>query len=217
MGQKVNPNIQRIGIIKSWNSLWYADKKKFAKLLHEDIQIRRDVNEFLKECGISKIEIMRNANNIHINIYSSKPGLIIGRQGASIDKLKNQLNKKYHENFQITISEIKKPELEARLVAESVAAQIEKRASYRRTAKMTIGKSMEAGAKGIKILVSGRLNGVEIARREYFSEGKIPLQTFRADIDYAFCPAFTTYGAIGVKVWIYKGEVFKKIAAKLKT
>ncbi|KKP37701.1 30S ribosomal protein S3 [Candidatus Peregrinibacteria bacterium RIFOXYC2_FULL_33_13] len=210
MGQKVNPHIQRIGIIKTWNSRWYANKKNYAKFLHQDLSLKKEIEKFLDDCGVSKIEILRNSNNITINIYTSKPGLIIGRQGSGLDKLKDVLNKKYNEHFSINIAEIKRPDLDAKLVAENIAKQIEKRVSYRRSAKLAVAKTMEAGAKGIKILVSGRLNGVEIARQEYFTEGKIPLQTFRADIDYHHLPAQTTYGAIGVKVWIYKGDVFKK-------
>ncbi len=210
MGQKVNPIIQRIGIIKSWDSTWYANKKNFAKFLHQDIDIRREIAEALKDCGVGKIQILRSANDITINIHTSKPGLIIGRQGTNLEKLKDRLTKKYNQKFSVNIHEIKKPEVEASLVAANIAEQIQKRISYRRAAKMAMAKTMEAGAKGIKILASGRLNGVEIARKEYFVEGKIPLQTFRADIDYALHTAYTTYGTIGIKVWIYKGEVFKK-------
>ena len=210
MGQKVNPNILRIGVIKSWDSKWFADKKNYGKLLLQDLEIRKIIEDKLKDASISKIEIQRTANRVVIYIHSAKPGLIIGRQGAGIETLKEELEKKFHEEFSLSIKEISKPTLDAKLLADSISQQIEKRISYRRAAKMAIDKAMESGAQGIKIFLSGRLNGVEISRAEFFSKGKIPLHTLRADIDYALVHAKTTFGTIGVKVWIYKGDVFKK-------
>ncbi|OIP81638.1 30S ribosomal protein S3 [Candidatus Peregrinibacteria bacterium CG22_combo_CG10-13_8_21_14_all_44_10] len=210
MGQKVNPKIQRIGIIRGWDSSWYAGKGKYTQLFHEDIKVRKYILDSLKDCGISRVQILRNANETTINIYSAKPGVIIGRQGEDIDKLRGELENKFGNRFQINVSEIQAPDLDATLVAQSITKQIERRISYRRAAKMAIQRAMEGGAQGIKILAGGRLNGVEISRREFFSEGKIPLHTFRADIDYGTATARTTYGAIGLKVWIYKGEIFKK-------
>ena len=210
MGQKVHPKIQRIGIIRKWDSSWYAPKKKYISLLHQDIKIKEYIRKTLKDSGVSAIQILRNANETIINIHSAKPGVIIGHQGEQIEKFREDLEKKFGSRFQINIVEIQKPDLDAQLAAESIARQVEKRISYRKGAKMTIQKAMDAGAKGAKEFVTGRLNGVEIARDETFTEGKIPLQTFRADVDYGFCPAFTTYGAIGIRVWIYKGDIFKK-------
>jgi small subunit ribosomal protein S3 len=215
MGQKVNPNILRIGIIRSWDSKWYAGKKDYSKLLLQDIEIRKIVREKLADASVSKIEIHRSANKVIVNIHSAKPGLIIGRQGAGIESLKDELEKKFHEEFSISIKEINKPALDAYLLADSIAKQIEKRISYRRAAKMGVDKALEAGALGAKVFVSGRLNGVEISRSEFFAKGKIPLHTFRADIDYAVVHAKTAYGTIGVKVWIYKGDVFKKKNSQL--
>jgi len=210
MGQKVHPKIQRIGVIKKWDSSWYAPRKKYIILFHQDVKIKEYIRKTLKDCGVSLIQILRNANETIININSAKPGVIIGHQGEQVEKFRDALEKNFGSRFQINIVEIQQPDLDAQLVAESIAKQVEKRISYRRGAKMAIQKAMEAGAKGAKVYVSGRLNGVEIARDETFTEGKIPLQTFRADVDYGVCPAFTTYGAIGVRVWIYKGDIFKK-------
>lgn len=208
MGQKINPIILRIGIIKSWDTKWYAKKKKYSKLLLQDLEIRKIIAKKLSDASVSKIEIHRTANKVIIHIHSAKPGLIIGRQGAGIEALKDLLQKQFHEEFTLSIKEINKPALDANLIAASVAKQVEKRISYRRAAKMAIDKAMESGALGAKIRLSGRLNGVEIARTEFFSKGKIPLHTFRADIDYARMDSNTTYGIIGVKVWVYKGEIF---------
>lgn len=211
MGQKVNPKVIRIGITKDWDSKWYASKRDYKKLFHQDIELEKAIREHLKDAeGISRIEIMRTQGKVVINLHTSKPGLIIGRGGESIEKLKDQLTKQFNQTFAINIKEIKKPMLDAHIVAESIAKQVEKRISYRRAAKMSIEKCLEAGALGVKIYLGGRLNGVEISRGEFFSQGKIPLHTFRADIDYASLPASTTYGQIGIKVWIYRGEVFKK-------
>ena len=216
MGQKVNPKVIRIGITHDWDSKWYAKKGNYKKLFHQDLAIEKLISSKLQAEGVSKIEIMRTQGKVIINIHTSKPGLIIGRGGEVIEKLKDALAKEFNETFAINIKEIKKPMLDAQIVAESVAKQVEKRISYRRAAKMAIDKIIESGAIGAKIYLGGRLNGVEISRGEFFTKGKIPLHTFRADIDYASLPAHTTYGKIGVKVWIYKGEVFKKdLDAKL--
>lgn len=211
MGQKVNPKVIRLGITHDWDSKWYAGKASYKKLFHQDLAIEEAIMNNLAETeGISRIEIMRTQGKVIINIHTSKPGLIIGRGGEVIEKLKDQLTSTFKEAFAINIKEIKKPMLDARVVADSIARQVAKRISYRRAAKMSLEKIMEAGAGGAKIYLGGRLNGVEISRGEFFTKGKIPLHTFRADIDYASLPAKTTYGQIGVKVWIYKGEVFKK-------
>lgn len=210
MGQKVNPKIIRIGIIRDWSSKWFAGKANYSKLFHQDLAIEKLIKTQLVNEGISEIEIMRTQGKVIINIHTAKPGVIIGRGGEVIEKVKDLLHKTFKETFVINIKEIKKPMLDAYIVAEGIAAQVAKRVSYRRAAKMAIEKASEAGALGIKIYLGGRLNGVEISRGEFFSKGKIPLHTFRADIDYACTAAYTTYGKIGVKVWIYKGEVFKK-------
>lgn len=209
MGQKVHPKIIRLGITQDWDSKWYASKKDYTRLLHEDLEVEKMIKAKFVEGGISKVEILRTQGKVIINIHTSKPGVVIGRGGQIIEDLKRDLEKKFKKVFTINIKEIKKPALDAATLAESIAQQIVKRVSYRRAAKMAIEKAMEADAKGAKIRVSGRLNGVEISREEFFARGKIPLHTFRADIDYATGTAHTTYGSIGVKVWIYKGEVFK--------
>lgn len=209
MGQKVNPIGLRIGINRGWASRWYANPKKYATLLHEDIQIRKFIDTQIKEGGISLIEIERATDNTDINIHTAKPGIIIGRQGAGIEKLRADLEKKFQKKFNLNIVEVKKPDLDAAVVAESVASQVTRRVNYRRACKMAIRKAMEAGAKGIKIRVAGRLNGVDISREETYKDGNIPLHTFRADISYSHKNAWTTYGVIGVKVWIYTGEVFQ--------
>ena len=210
MCQKVNPNILRIGIIRSWDSKWFANKRNYAKMIHQDIQIRKLIEERLADAAVSRIEIQRSAGKVNVFIHSAKPGVIIGRQGASIETLRDELKKKFREDFTLSIKEIKKPTLDAKLLADSIAQQIEKRVSYRRAAKMAVDKALESGARGAKIFLAGRLNGVEIARSEFFAAGKIPLHTLRADIDYACIHAKTAYGTIGVKVWIYKGDIFKK-------
>ncbi len=210
MGQKVNPIGLRIGINRGWSSRWYANPKNYVETLHEDIQIRKFINASVKEGGVSLIEIERTSGRIDINIHAAKPGVIIGRQGAGIDKIRQDLESKFGKKFNVNIVEIKKPDLEAAVVAENVCIQIERRINYRRACKMALKKAIEAGAKGIKIRIAGRLNGVDIAREETYKEGNIPLHTFRADISYDSRKAETTYGVIGVKVWIYKGEVFSK-------
>ena len=207
MGQKVNPHGLRVGIIKDWSSKWYANKQDFAANLVEDNKLRTYLKSTLKTAGISHIDIERKAADVKVHIYTAKPGMIIGKGGAEIEKLKVKLNKMTGKVVAINIVEVKNIDMASQLVAESVALQLEKRVSFRRAMKQAIQKTMKAGAKGIKVTVSGRLGGAEIARAESYNEGTIPLQTLRADIDYGFAEALTTYGIIGVKVWIYKGEV----------
>lgn len=198
----------RIGINKTWDSKWYAGKRNYAKMLHADLALRKMIMDKLQEAGVSKVEIQRNANVVTINIHTSRPGIVIGSQGAAIESLRKSLETTFHDKFNINIKEIKKPYQDATILGELVGKQIEKRIPYRRACKMAIERAMESGAKGVKINVAGRLNGVEIARTQFFTEGKIPLQTFRSDIDYSYFRAITTYGTIGVKVWVYKGEIF---------
>ena len=209
MGQKINPTGLRIGVIKDWESRWYAKKGEFGDILVEDNKIREFLLELLAPAGVPKVEIERDPKRIRINIFCAKPGIVIGRGGAEIEKLKETVKKMLggDKDVYINITEIKQPDLDAQLVAEGIAAQLEKRVSFRRALKQSIGRTMKAGAKGIKAQVSGRLGGAEIARTEQYHEGTIPLQTIRADIDYGFAEAKTTYGRIGVKIWIYKGEV----------
>ena len=207
MGQKVSPVGLRIGVNKDWESKWIAPKKDFAKYLNNDIKIRKYLEEQLKDAGISKIEIERTSKRCEVIIHTSRPGIIIGRGGEEIAKLKNTLSKLVDEDVQVSIMDVKNVDLNATLVAQSIAKQIEQRAPFRAAQKKAIRAARKAGAKGIKTLVSGRLNGAEMARSEGYSEGNIPLHTIRADIDYAWEEADTTYGKLGVKVWIYRGEV----------
>ncbi|MBZ4645226.1 MAG: rpsC [Clostridia bacterium] len=207
MGQKVNPHGLRVGIIKDWDSKWYANDNVFADNLVEDFKVRKFIKKALFAAGVSKIEIERAANRVKVNIHAAKPGIIIGRGGAEIDKLKQQLENMIGKSVSVNIIEIKVPELDAQLVAENIAAQLERRISFRKAMKQVMARAMKLGAKGIKTSVAGRLGGAEIARTEHYHEGTIPLQTLRADIDYGFWEADTTYGKLGVKVWIYKGEV----------
>ena len=207
MGQKVNPTGLRVGVIKDWESRWYADDKDFAKTLVEDYKLRKFLLDRLKAAGVPKVEIERDTKRVRINVFCAKPGIVIGRGGSEIDKLKAEVEKMLGKPVSINIVEIKQPDLDATLVAENIAGQLERRVSYRRAVKQAIGRTMLLGAKGIKVQVSGRLGGAEIARSESYHEGTIPLQTIRADIDYGFVEAATTYGRIGVNVWIYKGEV----------
>ncbi len=209
MGQKINPTGLRIGVIKDWESRWFADKKDFGNTLVEDYNLREFLLKTLAPAGVPKVEIERDAKRIRINIHCAKPGIVIGRGGAEIEKLKEICKKKLNteKDVFINIVEIKQPDLNAQLVAENIAVQLEKRVSFRRALKQSIGRTMKLGAKGIKTQVSGRLGGAEIARTENYHEGTIPLQTIRADIDYGFAEADTTYGRIGVKVWLYRGEV----------
>ena len=207
MGQKMNPHGLRVGVIKDWNSKWYADSKNFADYLVEDQKIRKYVKKKLFVSGISKIEIERTAKFVRVNVFTAKPGLVIGKGGAIAETLKNELSKMINKEVNLNIVEVKDIDLDAQLVAENIAAQLERRISFRRAMKQCMQKTMKAGAFGIKTAVSGRLGGADMARTEFYKEGTIPLQTLRADIDYGFAEADTTYGKIGVKVWIYKGEV----------
>lgn len=208
MGQKVNPHGLRVGVIKGWDAKWYANKKNFADNLVEDNKIRKFVKKELFSAGISKIEIERAAKRVKLNIYTAKPGVIIGKGGAGIEALKNKLVQFIHgKNVLINIVEVKSAESDAQLMAENIAAQLEKRISFRRAMKQTMQRAMKHGIKGVKTACSGRLGGAEIARTEHYHEGTIPLQTLRADIEYGFAEADTTYGKIGVKVWVYNGEV----------
>lgn len=208
MGQKVNPHGLRVGVIKGWDAKWYANKKNFADNLVEDNQIRKFVKKELFSAGISKIEIERAAKRVKLNIYTAKPGVIIGKGGAGIEALKNKLTGFVNgKNLLINIVEVKNSEADAQLMAENIAAQLEKRISFRRAMKQTMQRAMKHGIKGVKTACSGRLGGAEIARTEQYHEGTIPLQTLRADIQYGFAEADTTYGKIGVKVWVYNGEV----------
>ena len=207
MGQKVHPNGIRVGVIKDWNSKWYADSKNFADYLVEDQKIRKFLKKKLYTAGISKIEIERTAKFIKVNVYTAKPGLVIGKGGNLSEALKAELEKMINKEVNLNIVEVKNIDTDAQLVAESIANQLERRISFRRAMKQSMQKAMKAGALGIKTAVSGRLGGADMARTEFYKEGTIPLQTLRADIDYGFYEADTTYGKIGVKVWIYKGEV----------
>ena len=209
MGQKINPTGLRIGVIKDWESRWYAKKSEFGDTLVEDYELREYLLETLAPAGVPKVEIERTAKRVRINIHVAKPGMVIGRGGAEIEKLKATLEKKLGKEVSLNIIEIKNPDVNAQLVAESIASQLERRISFRRALKQAIGRAMKLGAKGIKCQVSGRVGGAEIARSETYKEGTIPLQTIRADIDYGFAEAKTTYGRIGVKVWIYTGEVLQ--------
>ena len=206
MGQKVNPHGMRVGVIKDWNSRWYAEAD-FADNLVEDNKIRTYVKKRLYSAGVSKIEIERASDRVKVIVHTAKPGVVIGKGGAEIEKLKAEIQKMTEKKLFVDIKEIKRPDREAQLVAESIAQQLENRVSFRRAMKSTMSRSMKAGVMGIKTAVSGRLGGADIARTEFYSEGTIPLQTLRADIDYGFEEADTTYGKLGVKVWIYKGEV----------
>ena len=207
MGQKVSPHGLRVGIIKDWSSKWYANKQNFADYLAEDNKIRNYLKNTLKSAGISSINIERKGTEVKVNVMAAKPGMIIGKAGAAIEELKKKLEKMTGKTVSLNIVEVKNLDMDATLVAESIASQLERRISFRKAMKQAMAKTMKAGAKGIKTQVSGRLGGAEIARSEHYSEGTIPLQTLRADIDYGFAEALTTYGIIGVKVWIYKGEV----------
>ena len=208
MGQKVHPHGIRLGIVKTWDAKWYADKD-FATNLHEDIKIRKAIktDKQLASAGVSRIEIERSEKRLKLTIHTAKPGMVIGRGGAGIEDIKNKLKKLSDKRVDINIMEIRQPELDALLVAENIASQLERRIAFRRAMKQSVGRTMRLGAKGIKIACSGRLGGAEIARSESYREGSIPLHTLRADIDYGFAEANTTYGRIGIKVWIFKGEI----------
>jgi small subunit ribosomal protein S3 len=207
VGQKVNPHGLRVGVIKDWDARWYASKKDFADNLIEDVKLREMLKKKLYHAGISKIEIERAANRIRVNIHTAKPGIVIGKGGTGIESIKAEVEKFINKKAILNIVEVKSPDTSAQLVAENIAAQLERRISFRRAMKQAMQRSMRAGAKGIKTMVAGRLGGTDIARSEGYHEGTIPLQTLRADIDYGFAEADTTYGKLGVKVWIYKGEV----------
>ncbi len=206
MGQKVHPIGFRLRYIKDWNSKWYA-KKDYSTLFHEDLKLRKYIKEKLYHAGIGRVEIERAAKQVRVNIYTARPGIIIGKKGAEIDKLKNDLQGVISKNIYLNIREIRKAEMDAQLVSENVALQLERRVAFRRAMKRSVTNAMRFGAKGIKIQCSGRLAGAEMARREWYREGRVPLHTLRADIDYGFAEALTTYGLIGVKVWVFKEEI----------
>ena len=207
MGQKVNPHGLRVGIIKDWDAKWYADKKTFADNLVEDNKIREFVKKELFSAGIAKIEIERSSDRVRVNIYTAKPGIVIGKGGAEIEKVKAEVQKMTSKKLFMDVKDIKRPDKDAQLVAENIATQLENRVSFRRAMKSTMSRTMKSGALGIKVACSGRLGGADMARTEFYSEGTIPLQTLRADIEYGFAEADTTYGKVGVKVWIYNGEI----------
>lgn len=215
MGQKVNPLGFRVCINNNWNSKWYA-QRNYADLLHEDIKIRKYVKSTLGQAGISKVDIERMVNKLVISIYTAKPGVVIGKKGSDIEKIKANISKLTKCDIALNICEVRKPEIDSVLVAESIAQQLERRISFRRAMKKSIQAAMKAGAKGIRINVSGRLGGAEIARMEWYREGRVPLHTLRADIDYGTAEANTTYGIIGVKVWMYKGEISSKETTEIK-
>lgn len=207
MGQKVNPVGIRLGIVKDWASRWYASAKEFSDTLCADLKVRDFLRKKLAQAGISRIQIDRPARNARVTVFTARPGVIIGKSGKEVETLRDEVSKIVNVPVHITIEEVRKPELDAKLVAESVAQQLERRIMFRRAMKRAVTTALRSGALGIKISISGRLGGSEIARTEWYREGRVPLQTFRADIDYALAEAFTTYGVIGVKVWIFKGEV----------
>lgn len=209
MGQKVNPIGIRLGIVKDWNSTWYADKN-YAQLLNQDINLRKELKKRLSGAAVSKIQIARPANNAVITIHSARPGVLIGKKGGGIESIRSDIAKSLGVPVHLNIEEVKKPELDAVLVAENIAQQLEQRVMFRRAMKRAVTTAMKSGAKGVKICVSGRLGGAEIARSEWYREGRVPLHTFRADIDYGTAESKTTYGIIGIKVWIFKGEQLKK-------
>jgi len=208
VGQKVHPYGFRLGFNKTWRSRWYSDRD-YAKLLHEDLALRQDLKKRFSHAGVSRIETERAANNLKIDIYTSRPGIIIGRKGTEVDKLRQEIQKRTNRQVFINIQEIQRPELDAQLVAENVGQQLVRRVSFRRAMKKAMESAFRFGAKGVKIMVAGRLGGAEIARTEWYQDGRLPLHTLKADIDYGFAEARTTYGAIGVKVWLYKGEMAK--------
>lgn len=210
MGQKVHPFILRVGFMRNWHSRWYAEGKDYAKFVEEDYKIRKFIKKRFKQAAVSKIVIERLAARLKIRISSARPGIIIGRRGADIDRLREELDSLVKNEISIDIEEIKNPAQDGQLVAENIAFQLERRVAFRRAVKRAMSQSMNAGAQGIRITCSGRLNGAEMSRTEMYKEGKVPLQTFRADIDYGFAEALTTYGLIGVKVWIYKGDILTK-------
>jgi small subunit ribosomal protein S3 len=209
MGQKVHPTGIRLGIVKEWTSKWYADSKDYADLLNTDLEVRDYLKQRLSQASVSRIQIDRPAKNAHITIHTARPGLVIGKKGEDIDSLRAEVSKRMGIPVHISVEEIRKPELDAQLVAEGITQQLERRVMFRRAMKRSVQTAMRLGAEGIKVNIAGRLNGAEIARSEWYREGRVPLHTLRADIDYGFAEAKTTYGIIGVKVWIFKGEVFE--------
>ncbi|MCU7813638.1 MAG: 30S ribosomal protein S3 [Candidatus Thiodiazotropha sp. (ex Lucinoma kastoroae)] len=208
MGQKVHPTGIRLGIVKDWTSKWYADTKHYADLLNNDLEVREFLKKKLSQASVSRIQIDRPANNAHITVHTARPGLVIGKKGEDIDALRAEVSGMMGIPVHMSIEEIRKPELDAQLVGESIAQQLERRVMFRRAMKRAVQNAMRLGAEGIKVHISGRLNGAEIARSEWYREGRVPLHTLRADIDYGFAEANTTYGIIGVKVWVFKGEVY---------
>lgn len=208
MGQKVHPTGIRLGIVKDWTSRWYASSQDYPVFLHQDLKVREFLKKKLAHASVSRIQINRPANNAHITVHTARPGIVIGKKGEDIDKLRQEVSAMIGVPVQMNVEEIRKPELDAYLVAESIAQQLEKRIMYRRAMKRAVTNTMRLGAEGIKITVAGRLNGAEIARTEWYREGRVPLHTLRADIDYGTAEANTTYGVIGIKVWIFKGEIF---------
>ncbi|HBA64636.1 MAG: 30S ribosomal protein S3 [Gammaproteobacteria bacterium HGW-Gammaproteobacteria-10] len=208
MGQKVHPTGIRLGIVKDWTSRWYANSQDYPVFLHQDLKVREFIKKKLAHASVSRIQINRPASNAHITVHTARPGIVIGKKGEDIDKLRQEVSAMMGIPVQMNVEEIRKPELDAYLVAESIAQQLEKRIMYRRAMKRAVTNTMRLGAEGIKINVAGRLNGAEIARTEWYREGRVPLHTLRADIDYGTAEANTTYGIIGIKVWIFKGEVF---------
>lgn len=210
MGQKVHPRGMRLGIIRAWESRWYADKD-FASLLQEDLKVRRHVKSRLYDSGVARIEVERAANRLKVTVHTAKPGMVIGRGGAEVERLRKDLEGITSRQTAINIVEVRSPELEAQLVAEGVALQLQRRARFLHVIKRAAQRTMQRGARGVKVMVSGRLNGAELSRREWTAEGSVPLHTLRADIDYGFAEALTTYGKLGVKVWIYKGEILPTV------
>lgn len=208
MGQKVHPTGLRLGIVADFNSTWYADKKNFASQLHEDLEVRNQLKKKLAHASVARIQIERAAGSVRITIHTARPGLVIGKKGEDIERMRGELRAKLGQDVQLNIEEIRKPELNSTLVAEGIAQQLEKRVMFRRAMKRAVQNAMRLGAGGIKVRVAGRLNGAEIARSEWYREGRVPLHTLRADIDYGTAEALTTYGIIGIKVWIFNGEVF---------
>jgi len=208
VGQKTHPYGFRLGYNRTWRSRWYAEKD-YAKLLHEDLRLRKELKARLAHAGIAEVDIERTANRMRVTIMAARPGIIIGRKGAEVDKLGEELRKRYGQDIHINIQEIQRPEIEAQLIAESVAQQLERRVTFRRAMRRAMENALRFGAQGVRIRCSGRLNGAEIARSEWYQEGRLPLQTLKAAIDYGFAEAFTTYGVIGVKVWVYKGELHR--------
>jgi small subunit ribosomal protein S3 len=216
LGQKVNPIGLRLGIIKTWDSRWYADKK-YSEYIQQDNNLRKQLKKKLFHAGVSRIEIERSAKRIRLRIFTARPGIVIGKKGSEIERLKQELEKSIDQEVMIDIQEVRKPEIDAQLVAENVAMQIERRVAFRRAMKRGVTSAMRFGAEGIKIICSGRLGGAEMARREWYREGRVPLHTLRADIDYGFTEARTTYGIIGIKVYIFKGEILKKDQPQLES